>query len=254
MSARSYPFICALSLAAAGCGFESLATPDAGEDLDAGHRDGSVVLPDAGADADTPPDAAPRTPLINEFVINISGADTHEYVEVIADPGLDVSHLSVLMIESSIHQQPGQIELVVPLVGSTNETGHAVTPYQVAAFQNTSMTLALVADFSGAVGDDVDADDDGAIDNPVWSALLDSVALDDGGGTDIFQSDLIFPPDPGIVSGASRIPDGVDTGEPGDWVANDIDGSGLPCSGCEIEVPISGEAHNTPGAPNRVEP
>jgi hypothetical protein len=49
------------------------------------------------------------------------------------------------------------------------------------------------------------------------------------------------------VGGASRIPNGADTGAVGDWVRNDFDGAGLPgFSG----TPDVGEALNTPGAVN----
>lgn len=241
------------AVVASGCGDNLDALPlDAGGNGDAGG--------DGGGGGDAGIDAIERQPLLNEYVIDLTLSDTHEYVEVIGTPNSDLSDLAILQIEASPSQNPGNIDLVFP-VGTTNTTGHYVTDFQNAVFQNTSMTLMLVSDFTGAAGDDIDGDDDGVIDNEPWSAILDSVALDDGNGNpqnpDVFHSSVILPPNPStglIVSGASRIPDGTDTDSPDDWVQNDRDGSGLPCSSCMSAMAESGEANNTPGAPNTVEP
>ena len=43
------------------------------------------------------------------------------------------------------------------------------------------MTLLLVRGWRGAVGDDIDTNNDGIIDNPLWDVIWDSVGvLDDG--------------------------------------------------------------------------
>lgn len=239
----------------AGC---SLETPIPGGD-DAGVDPGGA--PDARVDdageptADAGPDGfdepVARTPVINEFVINITGSDTHEYVEIFADPNTDLSAMAIVAIESSVFQDPGRIELALP-IGTTDETGHYVTPYQNAMFQNTSMTLALVDGFTGSPGDDTDADDDGMFDDPPWTAVVDAVALDDGGGNDVFHAAMRLPPNPGIWSGASRFPNGTATGAVSDWVVNDVDGAGLPCGQCAGQIAESGEAQNTPGAGNSI--
>ena len=237
--------ICALAI---GCGDDlDPLVPDGGGDGD-GDNDG-------GGDGDGDADAPLRDPVINEFVVNITGSDTHEYVEVFGNANVDLSNLTILEIESSQSQDPGRIEVVLP-VGSTNDTGHFVTPFQNAIFQNTSQTFLLVEGFTGAMGDDTDADNNGVFDNEPWTAVIDSVAIDDGGGTDVFHSTVVIPPNGSgaIVSGASRIPDGMNTSSPSDWVENDIDGSGLPCTPCMGAQAESGDGNNTPGAPNSVEP
>ena len=101
---------------------------------------------------------------------------------------------------------------------------------------------------------------DGVLDESPWDAILDAVAVSDGGLTDTHYAGAPvlgpdFPGETGRPFGASRIPDGNDTNAPSDWVRNDRNGEGLPCTGCSDGVlPVSGVAVSTPGAANSVVP
>ena len=221
--------------------------PDAGADVDlpVDPRLDPDRTPDSDPDPDPPP---PVAPLINEYVINIEGSDTHEYIEVRAGAGATLSHLTLLQIESSIHQNPGQIDMVFALDEADGE-GYWFTGYQNAVFQNTSLTLILVEDFTGQAGDDLDTDDDGVFDDPPWGVVADSLSIDDGGGGDVFHSPVVLGPSIQVIGGASRM---ADTGDPSDWVFNNLDGAGLPCTPCTAATAVSGEAMNTPAQTNWV--
>jgi predicted extracellular nuclease len=81
---------------------------------------------------------------------------------------------------------------------------------------------------------------------------VDSVAISDGGATDLTYggAPVLAPGYDGAAftpGGASRIPNGADTGTSADWVRNDFDLFGIPGF---TGTPAAGEARNTPGAPN----
>ena len=85
-----------------------------------------------------------------------------------------------------------------------------------------------------------------------WGAIIDAVAVNDGGASDLtygvpvltaYYDGLAYAP-----GGASRIPDGFDTESSTDWVRNDFDLAGIPgFTGTLVE----GEAYNTPGETNQ---
>jgi len=191
-------------------------------------------------------------PKINEFVFNHTGTDTDEFVEIIGVPNADLSAYSLVVIEGD-ENAPGTVDGVFPL-SATDENGYFVTGFGSNTFENGSQTLLLVVDFTGAAGDDLDADDDGALDIEPWSALVDGLTVLDGGVNDLAYSETILNPDfdsgTFTVGGASRIPDGSDTDSATDWVRNSFNGAGLPSfpdAGAE-----SGTAVNTPGTQNRL--
>ncbi len=192
-----------------------------------------------------------RKPLINEFVFNHVETDNYEYVEIYGSPNTDYSAFTILQAEGDSGVSLGKVTSVTQL-GSTDAGGYWTTGYQLNLFQNGTQTLLLVQEFSGAVYDDLDTDDDGVLDNTPWSALVDEVAITDGGPTDLTYSTstlgggfdgLSFVP-----GGASRIPNAIDTDSISDWKRNDFDGAGIPA--LDPGTPTFGEAYNTPGAAN----
>ncbi len=189
-------------------------------------------------------------PRINEFVFNHTGSDTGAFVEVAGTPNADYSAYTVLEIEGD-SSGAGTIDAVLP-VGTTNAAGYWTNPEDM---ENGTVTVLLVEGFTGAAGDDIDADNDGVIDNAPWTAVIDSVGVYDGGASDHNYGDTTLAAsfDGGIftVGGASRIPDGTDTDTPADWVRNDFSGLGLPGLVGSIDA---GEAVNTPGQANAVVP
>ncbi|MCB0190037.1 MAG: ExeM/NucH family extracellular endonuclease, partial [Caldilineaceae bacterium] len=120
--------------------------------------------------------------------------------------------------------------------------------------ENGTITLLLVTNFGGALGDDLDIDDNGSLDSMPWAAVVDAVAVNDGGASDLTYGVPALGPNydgvsPYAPGGASRFPDGFDTNAATDWVRNDFDLSGIPSEAGTI---VLGEAYNTPGASNAI--
>jgi uncharacterized protein len=190
---------------------------------------------------------------INEFVFNHVSTDTHEYIEVFGEPNTNYSSYTLLQIEGDYYGTVTGVIDSVHHVGETDENGIWWTGYLYNVLENGTVTLLLVKDFDGELGNDIDTNDDGVIDTTYWSEIVDSVAVNDGGSADLTYGTPVllayydgFPYTPG---GASRIPDGFDTGSTSDWVRNDFDGAGLPGFTGSIQL---GEAYNTPGELNMV--
>ena len=195
--------------------------------------------------------------VINEFVAdhdNAIGSDTQEFIEILGSPNTDYSSLYILEIEGDSSSNEGQIDEVVQL-GTTDANGFLVYNFNN-GIENGTITLLLVQGFTGSAGDDIDANDDGTIDNAPWASIIDGVASFEGG------TDIAYVDDPAVVSlnddfdggsnqvgGASRIPDGTDNDLITDWVRNDFNGFGLtggPAAGTDSQ------AENTPGTANTV--
>jgi hypothetical protein len=196
-------------------------------------------------------------PVINEFSASTAGTDV-EYVEVFAEPGTDLSSYSVLEIEgdasATVGATPGTIDGVVGL-GTSDVKGLFNASLTANDLENGSITLLLVKSFTGAAGTDLDTNDDGTLDVTPWASVVDSVAVNDGGSSDRSYSSVTlvvsFDGLPFAPGGASRIPDGTDSGSQADWVRNDFDLAGIPGF---PGTPVEGEAYNTPGAPNEAVP
>jgi hypothetical protein len=194
--------------------------------------------------------SAQIAPLINEFVFNHTGTDTHEFVEIFATPSTDLSAYSIIGLEGD-STGAGVIDNVFN-VGTTDGGGFWTTGFLASnTLENGTASLLLVSGFSGNEGDDLDTDNDGMLDTMPWSFIADAVAVWDGDASDWTYADAVldagfdggvFPP-----GGASRIPNGFDTEAASDWMRNDFDGFGLPGF---AGSPALGEAINTPGACN----
>ena len=199
--------------------------------------------------ATPPPGPPPGDPVINEFVANHVGTDTHEFVEIFGDPNADYSAFTILQLEGD-GAGAGTIDTALR-IGTTDANGIWVSSFLENELENGSMTLLLVEGFFGLEGDDVDTDNDGVIDNIKWDRIVDGVAVADGGAGDVFYAMVVLEPNfdglPFTPGGASRIPNGLDTDSISDWVRNAFDGAGLPGF---VGAPAAGEVVNTPGLPN----
>ena len=191
-------------------------------------------------------------PVINEFVANHTGADTFEYVEVTALASDGPGDLTVLEVEGD-GGGTGTVDAVLP-VGAPNADGYWTTGFLDNEIENGTVTLLLVAGFSGSLGDDLDADDDGTVDTTPWTTLVDAVAASDGGSGDRTYTDVVLTSGFDGMSfapgGASRIPDATDTDAVADWTRNDFELAGIPGFAGTLQ---DGEAVNTPGAENTTE-
>lgn len=193
----------------------------------------------------------PQAPKINEFSASTTGTDV-EFIEIYGEPDTDYSTLSVLQIEGDISSTPGVIKSIT-VIGTTDVDGFYLADLAANTLENGTLTLLLVENFTGAVSDDLDTDDDGVLDVTPWDSIVDSIAVNDGGVGDLNYGlpvltanydGLSFTP-----GGASRIPDGMDTEAVTDWVRNDFDLAGIVGFPGTITL---GEAYNTPGAANEI--
>lgn len=193
------------------------------------------------------------TPVINEFVFNHAGSDTNEFVEIKGEADTDYSALTLVEIEGD-STGAGTVDGVW-VVGSTDANGYWTTGFLSNELENGTVSLLLVDGFTGAVGDDLDTDNDGILDSTPWTAVVDDIAVTDGGSSDHTYTSVTlassFDGGSFTVGGASRIPDGIDTDTTGDWLRNDFSGEGLPGF---TGTPEEGEAFNTPGAMNEAVP
>jgi hypothetical protein len=166
------------------------------------------------------------TIAINEIVVSTTGVDA-EFLELLADPGTDLSNLSILEIEPG-----GEIDTVIDLSGQTGDNGYyllaspqaeavfGVTGNQAIAnntFTNGSRTYLLVEDFTGASGDDIDANDDGVLDTPLWTSIVDSVAPISSDSPLVYSNNVVGPDGSFLAPGGYRAPEGT-----GDFVMHDF--------------------------------
>ncbi len=187
--------------------------------------------------------------VINEVVANHTGTDDHEYMEFLGLPNTDYSHLTLLQLEGDAGSEPGMVDSAFT-VGTTTAAGHWFTGFLTGQIDNGTASFLLVENFSGTAGMDLDTNNDGTLDVTPWTAILDSLAINDGDADFEYSTVVLSPNYDGIVftpGGASRIPDGSDTDSIADWVRNDFDGEGLPGFNGSLEA---GEALNTPGLAN----
>ncbi len=188
-------------------------------------------------------------PKINEFSANTAGTDV-EYVEIFGDADTDYSSLTILEIEGDSGTTLGVIDEVIE-VGTTDTNGFYLADLAANTLENGTLTLLLVENFTGALGNDLDTDDDGVLDVEPWDSIVDSIAVNDGGTGDLTYGLPVLTASydglPFAPGGASRIPDGMDTEAVTDWVRNDFDLAGIPGFDGTISL---GESYNTPGATN----
>jgi len=177
-------------------------------------------------------------PILNEFVINHT-------------PETDLSQYWLLEIDGDLNSA-GTIDEVIQL-GTTDVNGYFTT-FGNNIFENGSLSLLLVKNFTGALEQDLDTNDDGIFDTTPWEEIIDDIAVIDRDTTDLNYAAiaLIASFDGGrfTVGGASRFPNGIDTNATTDWVRNDFNGSGLPSFPNVMADP--GEAVNSPNRDNVV--
>ncbi|GAA4374022.1 ExeM/NucH family extracellular endonuclease [Agromyces bauzanensis] len=194
-------------------------------------------------------EVGPQEPVINEFSASTTGNDV-EYVEVLVEPGTDLSDYRVLELEGDSGSTLGFVDEVVAF-GTPDADGRALVWLPANALENGTVSLLLVTGFTGALGTDLDADDDGVIDDVAGLAIVDTIAVHDGGASDLAYGDTVlgvaYDGAPFAPGGASRIPDGADTDTTADWVRNDFDLAGIPGRPGSL---VAGEAANTPGVRN----
>ena len=161
--------------------------------------------------------------FINEIQVSTSSTDW-EFFELQGAAGTDLSSLTLIGVESDAGPSAGTIDREISLLGQTipsdgfflgiNTTGAAT--YGVTgdidipenAFENGTATYFLVADFTGAAGDDLDTNDDGVLDVTPWSEIVDSINIRDSASDfDYAAASVVGPDGTFLPSGTYRCPD-----------------------------------------------
>lgn len=127
---------------------------------------------------------------LNEIRLDQTGADDDEYFEVFSsDPVNDSLAGVVLLVIGDGAGGSGVIENVTSLDGqsltssyftvaeSTFTLGTADLTTSMNFENGENVTYVLVQDFTGALNDDLDTNDDGVLENLPWGVTLDAVAL-----------------------------------------------------------------------------
>ncbi|MBI1853612.1 MAG: immunoglobulin domain-containing protein [Planctomycetes bacterium] len=189
---------------------------------DAGSYD--VVVTSGCGTATSDPAVLTVNPLptvrLNEIRIDEPGTDNNEYFELSGTPGESMNGLTVVVIGDSGADNCGIVEVVVPLTGfsipadgyflAVEDTftlaplANADVVFPTATspinFENTdNVTHLLVRGFTGAIGNDLDTNNDGTLDVTPWVGVLDSVAVLKG----------TAPPEDCTYSATTIGPDGV---------------------------------------------
>ncbi len=195
-----------------------------------------------------PTDPAPAGVTINELRIDQPGEDLNEYLELTGAAGASLDGLTYLVIGDSEEAGSGVIEEAVGLDGlAIPEDGFFLAAETPDAFilpltvdlttelnfeNEDNVTHLLVSGFTGAVGDDLDTDDDGTPETAPWDEVLDSLALVGPGEGDQVYSDTVVGPDGDLVPGhAFRSVDGDGPFAIGDLTFGVDDTPGLPNEG-----------------------
>ncbi len=165
---------------------------------------------------------AAETIYINEIQVSTSGTDW-EFVELWGAPGMDLSDLALIGVESDDGTSAGTIDLVVSLDGqSIPDDGFwlGISPAGTAAygvtgeltiadnsFENSTATYFLVSGFTGEEDDDLDIDDDGSLDVAPWDSVLDAINLRDDEEDFDYGVTSVGPDGDYLPSGTYRCPD-----------------------------------------------
>ena len=186
------------------------------------------------------------------------GTDDNEYIELIGEPGTDLTGYSYIVIGDGAGGS-GVLETLIDLTGlviaedGLLSIGKAemtiATPDVIIdgfSLENTdNVTHLLVVGLTAELNQDLDVDDDGVLDDMYWTELVDSVGLQEEGYegevVELLYADVILGP-VGIYPPAHvfRCPDGgewaigvfanlaMDTpGEPNMCDVPDLDGDGI---------------------------
>lgn len=115
---------------------------------------------------------------INEIRIDQPSTDFDEYFELSGPPDTSLTGLTYLVIGDGTGGS-GVVETVIDLTDQTlDANGLYLAEPATDTFENSdNVTHLLVEGFTGAVGDDLDTDDDGTLDATPWTTELDRIAL-----------------------------------------------------------------------------
>ena len=165
----------------------------------------TIGFAEVSATSDTPGVANPVCSTsnvvvqLNELRIDQQGTDNDEFAELSGQPGADLSSLTYIVIgDGTAAQKSGVIECIMPLTGKTmpanglflitNKNGASqdgiafgkAGDLQSATmvFENSdNVTHLIVRNFTGTLAQDLDTNDDGALDISPWGSVVDGLAV-----------------------------------------------------------------------------
>ena len=168
-----------------------------------------------GTDPCSPPTDVP-TVLLYEIRVDQPSSDTDEYAEILGAPGTSLSGVYYVVIgDGSSTQGSGVVEMALDLSGNVipddgifliaededtfGATADLIVPGGLAFENSDNVTHALVFNFNGNTGDDLDANDDCVLDSEPWGAMIDMVALVESNeeppvNTECFYGDVYVGP------------------------------------------------------------
>ncbi len=229
------------------------------------------------ADASAP-FASSSAVLLNEVLVNPPGTDdSREHVELRGPAGASLQGLTLLEVSGN-GTNIGRIFLARPLDGlSLGSNGLLIlgdqygsffpywfTPAETPAadlnhprvkFDNDTTSFLLVTNFSGAVGDDLDANDDGTWESTPWALTLDSVGWLDGSPADHVYAAASLSQRSGTPDAATRRPDNTTPNALAAWFNGDLSTNASDPDGITYDVfrassNLPAQAVLTPGDTN----
>jgi len=159
---------------------------------------------------------------LSEIRIDQSGSDYDEYCEVAGTPGESLAGVWLVtigdgtggsgVIETALDLsawsiQPDGVFMVAEdtWTGTCGSADALVAPNGLNFENSDNLTFLLVTDFTGAINDDLDTDEDGILDVTPWSGIIDDVALiettDVPASGEFYYSDNVVGPDGLYVPG-----------------------------------------------------
>jgi len=123
--------------------------------------------------------------LINEFAPNPDGGDPSETtVELLGNAG-DMFNGWILSIESDNTTAKGSVDRASQVSGMFDANG--ILEVLIPDLENPSFTLVLTSQFQGSIGDDIDANDDGAVDDLAsFGTVFDAIGIIDSAADSTF--------------------------------------------------------------------
>lgn len=186
---------------------------------------------------------------ISEIRIDQPGTDNDEFFELAGPAGTSLDGLTYLVIGDGAGGS-GVIEAAVDLTGNSIPGSGFFVAAEITFslgtadlitnlnFENSdNVTHLLVMEFNGAIGDDLDIDDDGVLDSTPWTAIIDSVALIEtiGSGERVYSPYTVGPDGAFVPGQAYLCPEGWQIGQ-FDLGINDTPGSTNDCPISDIQI------------------
>ena len=129
--------------------------------------------------------------MISEFQPNPEGGDPATVQFELSGTAGASFDLWILSIESDgTSGIVGTVDRAANVMGTYDSNGLAVV--DIPDLENPSFTVLLTDSFGGAIGDDLDTDDDGFFDTTPWGVLMDAIGVPDTTGETLYGANAGF--------------------------------------------------------------